>query len=86
MRAAHFESDRYLCSVDDIRPWIARDIQNFKTCEVDSMLQSILAGCALDPSESLDRSALFQTCLEAVLPLCNETTGAAQDIKGLLSD
>jgi hypothetical protein len=77
-----------MCSIDsdDARSWIARDIQNFKTCEVDSMLQQILNGCALDPSDSLDqKSALFQTCLEAVLPLCNETS-AAQDTKELLSE
>lgn len=50
------------------------------------MLQQILNGCALDPSDSLDqKSALFQTCLEAVLPLCNETS-AAQDTKELLSE
>ncbi|KAG1800984.1 uncharacterized protein HD556DRAFT_1438983 [Suillus plorans] len=76
--------------VDDVRPWIARDIQNFKKCDVDCMLQNILSDCKLGTSDSAslgqcEESALLQTCLEAVLPLCNETR-AAKDIKDLLSE
>ncbi|KAG2048642.1 hypothetical protein BDR06DRAFT_1024315 [Suillus hirtellus] len=69
-------------NVSDVRPWIARDVRNFKQCGADEMLQRLLEMCA-DPDQSLppsQKSTLLDTSLEAVLPLCNGT-GVAQKIK-----
>ncbi|KAG1897795.1 uncharacterized protein F5891DRAFT_505686 [Suillus fuscotomentosus] len=68
--------------VSDVRPWIARDVKNFKRCGADEMLQRLLEMCA-DPNQSLppsQKSTLLDTSLEAVLHLCNGT-GVAQKIK-----
>ncbi|KAG1796393.1 uncharacterized protein HD556DRAFT_299238 [Suillus plorans] len=68
--------------VSDVRPWIARDVKNFKRCGADEMLQQLLEMCAA-PNQSLppsQKSTLLDTSLEAVLPLCNGP-GVAQKIK-----
>lgn len=68
--------------VDDLRPWITRDIKNFKKCVADEMLQQLLEMCT-DSSQSLppsQKSALLGTSIEAVMHLCNES-GVAQKIK-----
>ncbi|KAG1869234.1 hypothetical protein C8R48DRAFT_700775 [Suillus tomentosus] len=68
--------------ISDVRPWIARDVRNFKQCGADEMLQQLLEMCA-DPNQSLppnQKSTLLNTSLEAVLPLCNGP-GVAQKIK-----
>ncbi|KAG1861394.1 hypothetical protein C8R48DRAFT_711317 [Suillus tomentosus] len=68
--------------VSDVRPWIARDVRNFKQCGADEMLQQLLEMCA-DPNQSLppnQKSTLLDTSLEAVMPLCNGP-GVAQKIK-----
>ncbi|KAG0698935.1 hypothetical protein DFH29DRAFT_834252 [Suillus ampliporus] len=71
--------------VDDVRLWIARDVEDFRKCEADAMLKELLY-CCRDPSEPLpDKSTLLNACLQAVLPLCN-ATGDAQDIKNHLSE
>ncbi|KAG2132299.1 uncharacterized protein EDB93DRAFT_1309956 [Suillus bovinus] len=69
-------------NVSDVRPWIERDVRNFKRCGADTMLQQLLEMCT-DPTESFpssEKSTLLDTCLEAVLPLCNGP-GVAQKIK-----
>ncbi|KAG2346936.1 hypothetical protein BDR05DRAFT_759322 [Suillus weaverae] len=73
--------------VNNVRPWITRDVQNFQKCEADTMLQELLAMCtgssqSLSPSE---KSTLLETSLEAVLPICN-VGAVAQEIKGHLTD
>ncbi|KAG1772956.1 hypothetical protein EV702DRAFT_1281245 [Suillus placidus] len=73
--------------VNNVRPWITRDVQKFQKCEADTMLQELLARCtgssqSLSPSEKL---TLLETSLKAVLPICN-VGAVAQDIKGHLTD
>jgi hypothetical protein len=31
--------------VDDIHPWIVRDVEKFKKCVIDKMLQDLLVNC-----------------------------------------
>ncbi|KAG1805109.1 uncharacterized protein HD556DRAFT_1283541, partial [Suillus plorans] len=73
--------------VKNVRPWIARDVQNFEKCEADTMLQELLARCT-GYSQNLsvsEKSKLFETSLNAVLPICN-VGAVAQEIKGHLTD
>ncbi|KAG1787204.1 uncharacterized protein HD556DRAFT_1503681 [Suillus plorans] len=73
--------------VNDVRPWIARDVQNFEKCEADTMLQVLLARCT-GSSQYLsvsEKSKLLKTSLEAVLPICN-VGAVAQEIKGHLNE
>ncbi|KAG0699553.1 hypothetical protein DFH29DRAFT_1014269 [Suillus ampliporus] len=55
--------------VEQIRPWIQRDIAQAKTCPVDAMLQVLLQRASLD--RKTQQPDLLQKCLEAVLPVCN---------------
>jgi hypothetical protein len=73
--------------VNNVRPWITRDVQSFEKCEADTMLQELLARCT-GSSQSLSacaKSTLLETSLKAVLPICNVGT-VAQEIKGYLTD
>ncbi|KAG2102560.1 uncharacterized protein F5147DRAFT_615986 [Suillus discolor] len=73
--------------VNDVRPWIARDVQNFEKCKADTMLQELLARCT-GSSQNLSgsqKSKLLETALNAVLPICN-VGAVAQEIKGHLTD
>ncbi|KAG2337730.1 hypothetical protein BDR05DRAFT_1045369 [Suillus weaverae] len=63
---------RHTRRVNDVRPWIRRDVENFRQCGADRMLQDLLEKC-IDPSQSLpasEKSMLLKTTLETVLPLC----------------
>jgi hypothetical protein len=78
---------RFPRSVNDIRPWIGRDVESYRECHVDKMLQELLFRC-VDRSESKslpDKPKLLADCLKAVLPICNEGQ-AAQTIKEHLGD
>ncbi|KAG0699558.1 hypothetical protein DFH29DRAFT_42328 [Suillus ampliporus] len=55
--------------VEQIRPWIQRDIEQAKTCPVDAMLQVLLQRASLD--RKTQQPGLLHKCLEAVLPVCN---------------
>ncbi|KIK41000.1 hypothetical protein CY34DRAFT_806604 [Suillus luteus UH-Slu-Lm8-n1] len=71
--------------VNDIRPWIGRDVESYRECHVDEMLQELLFRC-VDRSKPLpDKPALLADCLKAVLPICNEGQDA-QTIKKHLGD
>ncbi|KAG1805113.1 uncharacterized protein HD556DRAFT_1437275 [Suillus plorans] len=73
--------------VNDVRPWIARDVQNFEKCKADTMLQELLARCT-GSSQNLSgsqKSKLLETALNAVLPICN-VGAVAQEIKGHLTN
>ncbi|KIK40988.1 hypothetical protein CY34DRAFT_806585 [Suillus luteus UH-Slu-Lm8-n1] len=71
--------------VNDIRPWIGRDVESYSECHVDKMLQELLFRC-VDRSKPLpDKPTLLADCLKAVLPICNEGQDA-QTIKQHLCD
>ncbi|KAG0696690.1 hypothetical protein DFH29DRAFT_1082776 [Suillus ampliporus] len=55
--------------VEQIRPWIQRDIQEAKTCQADAMLEVLLQRASLD--RKTEQPGLLERCLEAVLPVCN---------------
>ncbi|KAF8129366.1 hypothetical protein EV363DRAFT_1264501 [Boletus edulis] len=65
--------------VDDIRQWIARDVENFERCGIDKMLMDLLVDCTNKSRESVEdayKTRLFKQCLDKVLPLCNGTDKA----------
>ncbi|KAG1768849.1 hypothetical protein EDD22DRAFT_843893 [Suillus occidentalis] len=71
--------------VNDIRPWIGRDVESYRECHIDEMLQELLFRC-VDRSKPLpDKPTLLADCLRAVLPICNEGQDA-QTIKKHLGD
>ncbi|KIK34704.1 hypothetical protein CY34DRAFT_17538 [Suillus luteus UH-Slu-Lm8-n1] len=75
-------------AVDDLRPWITRDIKNFKICGADQMLLPLLKMCT-DSSRSLPPSqklALLGTCIEAVMHLLNGESGVPRKIKQHLNE
>ncbi|KAG2152830.1 hypothetical protein DEU56DRAFT_908008 [Suillus clintonianus] len=57
--------------VDNVRPWITRDVDNYKECDADGMLQELL--CGFEQRSSSEKSKLLQDSLEAVLDICNNT-------------
>ncbi|KAG0706490.1 hypothetical protein DFH29DRAFT_845929 [Suillus ampliporus] len=69
--------------VDQIRPWIQRDIQQAEKCPVDAMLQVLLQRASLDPKTK--QPDLLKRCLKAVLPVCNGHAKAAVNDKDLHS-
>ncbi|KAG2120014.1 hypothetical protein BD769DRAFT_1641729 [Suillus cothurnatus] len=72
-------------NVNDIRPWIGRDVENYRECPIDEMLQELLHRCT-DRSKPLpDKPTLLADCLNAVLPICNKGDDA-QAIKKNLGD
>ncbi|KAG0698152.1 hypothetical protein DFH29DRAFT_1019768 [Suillus ampliporus] len=58
--------------VDDIRPWIARDVENFRRCGADTMLQELLHGCKDTSVPPIEKSKLFGDSLKAVERICND--------------
>jgi hypothetical protein len=80
----HYPTElRYSRRVEDLRPWITRDIKNFKKCRADEMLQQLLEMCT-DSSQSLppsQKSALLGTSIEAVMKLCNGEKGVPKKVK-----
>ncbi|KAG2363000.1 hypothetical protein BDR07DRAFT_1405681 [Suillus spraguei] len=67
-------------NVDDVHPWIGRDVKNYAKCGADEMLQQLLEMCTSQSLPPSQKSTLFDTSLEAVLHLCNGP-GQAQTIK-----
>ncbi|KAG2096096.1 uncharacterized protein F5147DRAFT_778458 [Suillus discolor] len=55
--------------VNEVRPWIRRDIEQAKQCKADAMLQALLqhASCAPETKQP----ELLQKCQKGVLPVCN---------------
>ncbi|KAG2339602.1 hypothetical protein BDR05DRAFT_967788 [Suillus weaverae] len=71
--------------VSNVRPWIGRDVEDYRECPVDKMLQELLYRC-VDSSKPLpDKPTLLADCLKAVLPICNKGKDA-QAIKQHLGD
>ncbi|KAG1748232.1 hypothetical protein EDB19DRAFT_1847773 [Suillus lakei] len=74
--------------VNDVRPWIGRDVQNFKRCGADEILQQLLERCT-DPSQPLppsEKSMLLEVSLKAVLPICNGPGPVPQKMKKYLTE
>ncbi|OJA14917.1 hypothetical protein AZE42_13416 [Rhizopogon vesiculosus] len=71
--------------IKDLRPWITRDVENYRTCEIDTMLEELLYRCRDTNQPDPDKSELLVSSLKAVLKVCNEGT-PAQHIKTLLTD
>ncbi|KAG1767570.1 hypothetical protein EDD22DRAFT_296358 [Suillus occidentalis] len=72
--------------VNNLRPWITRDVQNFEKCKADTMLQELLARCTGSQSLSAsEKSTLLETSLNAVLPICN-VGAVATELNGHLTD
>lgn len=55
--------------INQIRPWIERDIEKTKTCNVDVMLGDLLQRACNNPKTP--QPDLLDKCLEAVLKVCN---------------
>ncbi|OJA14918.1 hypothetical protein AZE42_12843, partial [Rhizopogon vesiculosus] len=70
--------------IKDLRPWITRDVENYRTCEIDTMLEELLYHCRDTNKPNPDKSELLVSSLKAVLKVCNEGT-PAQHIKTLLT-
>jgi len=71
--------------IKDLCPWIARDVENYRTCEIDTMLKELLYHCRDTQKPNPDKSELLVSSLHAVLKVCNEGT-SAQGIKTLLTE
>ena len=52
---------------------IARDLEKHERCKVDDMLIHFLTSCLVDPNVPPEdtRPNVLQSCLDAVLPICN---------------
>ncbi|KAG2038306.1 hypothetical protein BDR03DRAFT_981703 [Suillus americanus] len=59
-------------NINDIRPWIGHDIENYRECPIDEMLQELLYRCTDCSKLVPDKPTLLADCLEAVLPICNK--------------
>ncbi|KAG1776691.1 hypothetical protein EV702DRAFT_1046016 [Suillus placidus] len=62
-------------NVKQVGPWIKRDVEQTKECNVDAMLQVLLqrSSCAPDAIQP----ELLQKCLEVALPVCNGQVSTA---------
>jgi hypothetical protein len=65
-------------SVDNVRPWINRDVQDFRKCTVDAMLQELLYRCREEfefdsEGDSEEKETLLKDVLNAVLSICDES-------------
>ncbi|KAG2745719.1 hypothetical protein P692DRAFT_201774918 [Suillus brevipes Sb2] len=69
--------------IEDLRPWIARDIEDYKEADIDKMLAELLLRCT-DTSKPTDKSTLLENSLKAVLRICND--GTIQGHMGTLLD
>ncbi|KAG1748447.1 uncharacterized protein EDB91DRAFT_879466 [Suillus paluster] len=65
------------CRVGDVRPWITRDVEDFRECHPDTILQKLLDDCKDTFVPPVEKSKLFEDSLQAVVQLCND-----QKIKG----
>ncbi|KAH0834712.1 hypothetical protein J3R83DRAFT_10260 [Lanmaoa asiatica] len=55
-------------------PWITRDIEDAQECEFDRMLRSFILDCIGDESSTMEQAdSLLQSCLDGVLPICNDS-------------
>ncbi|KAG1720569.1 uncharacterized protein EDB91DRAFT_1280577 [Suillus paluster] len=57
--------------ISDLRPWNSRDVENFRQCGADAMLQELLDGCQDTSVPPIEKSKLLKDSLNAVVNLCN---------------
>ncbi|KAG1730062.1 hypothetical protein EDB19DRAFT_1832147 [Suillus lakei] len=62
--------------IQDVCPWIARDVEDYNEGAVDKMLEELLYCCTDDSKPLPDKSTLLNDSLKAVLPICNEGNDA----------
>ncbi|KAG1772855.1 hypothetical protein EV702DRAFT_1201316 [Suillus placidus] len=84
MPAGNFRQ-RELVPCNITRPWIGRDVEDYRECPVDKMLQELLYCCVDRSKPHPDKPTLLADCLKAILPICNKGKDA-QAIKQHLGD
>ncbi|KAG1720577.1 uncharacterized protein EDB91DRAFT_1230992 [Suillus paluster] len=57
--------------ISDLCPWISWDVENFRQCGADAMLQELLDGCQDTSVPPIEKSKLLKDSLNAVVNLCN---------------
>ncbi|OAX31911.1 hypothetical protein K503DRAFT_34340 [Rhizopogon vinicolor AM-OR11-026] len=71
--------------VPGLRPFITRDIHDHTKCGPDTMLQELLYRCRDSSRPIPDKSTLLETCLTAVLPICNDTVDIKQHLTAFVN-
>ncbi|KAG1754740.1 uncharacterized protein EDB91DRAFT_1076846 [Suillus paluster] len=61
--------------VNQVRPWVQRDIEKAERCHIDKMLEVLLQRASLDPKT--EQPDLLGRCLQAILSVCNWTATPA---------
>ncbi|KAN0079845.1 hypothetical protein V8E55_009411 [Tylopilus felleus] len=73
--------------VREVNPWISRDIERAQHCEVDKMIKYFLLDCMDDSRSTMnDAAAIFETCLDRVLPVCNGDVSDSSKIRNNLEN
>ena len=57
--------------VDEVKPWIMRDIEKFEPCEAISLLQYFLVLCRRSDKKT-PAGDLFTSCRGKVIPICSD--------------
>lgn len=70
----HLSGANIHSSVNNLRPWIERDIEQAQTCPVDDMLQLFLQRVSRRPEAK--QPDLLQKCLKEVVRVLNKTPAA----------
>ena len=65
-------------SIDNVRPWINRDIQDYRKCTLDTMLQELFYRCREklgfgSEGDSEEKETLPKDALNTVLSICDES-------------
>jgi hypothetical protein len=63
-------------SVDDIRPWIMRDIKDHRKCGINEMLRELLARCSVEPDSTKsvqEKETLLKDVFDEVLKICDNS-------------
>ena len=65
-------------SIDNVRPWINRDVQDYRKCTLDEMLQELLYRCGEEfefdsEGDSEEKETLLKDALNTILSICDES-------------
>ncbi|OJA09990.1 hypothetical protein AZE42_03830, partial [Rhizopogon vesiculosus] len=63
--------------MENLRPWIERDIEQAQTCHADAMLSALLQRASNNPQT--EQPQLLDMCLAAVVGLCNTRSGPIRE-------
>ncbi|KAG2067170.1 hypothetical protein BDR04DRAFT_1105526 [Suillus decipiens] len=69
--------------VHNVCPWITHDVDNYRKCDADAMLQELL--CGFEERPSSEKSKLLQDSLKAVLEICHNTPEITDNLTELTS-